>query len=100
MKSPSTEAAIRAVRDSRRSLRPGPELPNGRPFRYQGASPRQAPIGVGLRVTRVGRAELPADPGGSAATSMMVVLVSGKGGYDGVVYQFGMTASAQSPSMW
>ena len=43
-KSPSTEAAIRAVRDSRRSRRPGPELPNGRPFRYQGASPRQAPI--------------------------------------------------------
>ena len=31
---------------------------------------------------------------------MMVVLVSGKGGYDGVVYQFGITASAQSPSMW
>ena len=45
MKSPSTEAAIRWVRDSRRSRRPGPELPKGRPFRYQGASPMQAPIG-------------------------------------------------------
>ena len=31
---------------------------------------------------------------------MMVVLVSGKGGYDGVVYQFGITASEKSPSMW
>ena len=31
---------------------------------------------------------------------MMEVLVRGKGGYDGVVYQFGMTASAQSASTW
>lgn len=39
-------------------------------------------------------------PRTATATSVVVVLEVETGPCDGVVYQFGITASAHSPSMW
>ena len=54
---------------------------------------------IGARVPGVGVAErLP--PRMVGRTSMMAVLEVATGPYDGVVCQFGIAASAQSPSTW
>ena len=96
LKLPSTDAATRWVRDSRRTRRPGPRASERPAVEVPGRFRRARARRIGVRLPGVRVAErLPARMVGRHLHEVLLEVETGP--YDGVVYQCGIAASAQQP---